>query len=178
MSRKHIILEDYSITDAGETVVTHDFLVKKALSGEPLTGYLAEVHEDIKRYNKRNQDAQIQFWEEGDPEGPPAESYRWVIPQEYQDIDVIDYVLEKMEERGLDGEEYITRIDYELREMSKRGYWPFIRCIIYVVDTFRKNGVVWGVGRGSSCASLVFYVIGVNKVDPIEYDIPIEEFLK
>ena len=178
MSRKLIELEDYSITDAGETIVTHDFLVKKALSGEPLTGYLAEIHDDIKRYNKRNQETPISFWEEGDPEGPPAQSYQWIIPQEYQDIDVMAYVIEKMEERGLDAEEYTDRIAYELAEMERRGYFPFIRCIIYVVDMFRKHGVVWGVGRGSSCASLLFYVIGVNKVDPIQYDIPIEEFLK
>lgn len=178
MSKKLIELEDYSITDTGETVVTRDFLVKKALSGEPITGYLAEFHEDIKHYNYRTPDAPIQFWEEGDLEGPSEETYQWIIPQEYQDIDVMSYVLEKFVEMGLEGEDYVNRIEYELVEMEKRGYFPFIRCIIYVLDTFRKNAVVWGVGRGSACASLLFYVIGATKVDPIEYEIPIEEFLK
>lgn len=178
MSRKLIELEDYSITDAGETVVTRDFLVKKALSGEPLEGYLAEFHEDIKLYNYRQPDAPIRFWEEGDPEGPPEGSYQWIIPKEYQDLDVYTYVLEKFVEMELEGEEYEERIAYELREMEERGFFPFIRCIIHVLDVFRKNEVVWGVGRGSACASLLFYVIGATKIDPILYEIPIEEFLK
>ena len=178
MSKKLIELEDYSITDAGETVVTRDFLVKKALSGEPITRYLAEFHEDIERFNYRSPDTPIQFWEEGELEGPSEETYRWIIPQEYQDIDLWEYVLEKFMEMGIEGEEYEERIAYELSEMEKRGFFPFIRCIIYVLDVFRKNEVVWGVGRGSACASLVFYVIGATKVDPIEYEIPIEEFLK
>ena len=178
MSRKLIELEDYSITDAGETVVTHEFLVKKALSGEPFDEYLAEFHADINRYNHRCPDHPIQFWEEGEIEGPPDESYQWVIPQEYQDIVVWEYVLEKFMEFDFQDDVYEERIAYELAEMDRRGYFPFIRCIIYVLDTFRENGVVWGVGRGSSCASLLFYVIGANRVDPIEHDIPIEEFLK
>lgn len=178
MSTKLIELEDYSITDAGETVVTHDFLVKQALSGEPFDGYLAEAHADIERYNKRCPETPIQFWEEGEVEGPAATCYQWIIPKEYQKLDVRSYVLEKFMEKGLEGEEYEDRIVYELAEMEQRGYFPFIQCIIYVIDTFRKNGVVWGVGRGSSCASLLFYVIDVNRVDPIEYEIPIKEFLK
>ena len=178
MSQKLIELEDYSITDTGDTVVTRDFLVKKALSGEPLEGYLAEFHEDIKRYNYRNPDSPIPFWEEGELEGPSEESYEWTIPQEYQELNVWDYVLEKYMEFGFEDDAYENRIAYELSEMEKRGFFPFIRCIIYVLDTFRANGVVWGVGRGSACASLLFYVIGATKVDPIEYEIPIEEFLK
>ncbi len=178
MSRKLIELEDYSITDSGQTVVTHDFLVKKALSGEPFFEYLAERSEDIIRFNKRSPETQIQFYEEGEPEDPPPESYEWVIPQKYQDLDVEEYVIEKMEEKGLTEDAYVDRIVYELREMKKRGYFPFIQCIVYVLDTLRRNGVVWGVGRGSACASLLFYAIGATKVDPIEYDIPIQEFLK
>ena len=178
MSRKLIELEDYSITDDGETVVTYDFLVKKALSGEPFFQYLAEFHQDIQRFNQRSPETPIQFWQEGNPEGPPEDSYQWVIPKKYQELDVEEYVIQKMEERGLDDEVYVDRIVYELSEMKRRGHFPFIQCIIHVLDTFHRNGVVWGVGRGSSCASLLYYVIGVNKVDPIEYDIPIKEFLK
>jgi DNA polymerase III alpha subunit len=48
----------------------------------------------------------------------------------------------------------------------------------YIVDTLRANNVVWGVGRGSSVASYVLHIIGVHKIDPIKYNIPIEEFFK
>ena len=48
----------------------------------------------------------------------------------------------------------------------------------YLVDTLRKNNVVWGVGRGSSVASYILYLIGVHKVDSIKYNLDINEFLK
>jgi DNA polymerase III alpha subunit len=42
----------------------------------------------------------------------------------------------------------------------------------------RKNSVVWGVGRGSSVASYVLYLIGVHKIDSMYFDLDITEFLK
>jgi DNA polymerase III alpha subunit len=48
----------------------------------------------------------------------------------------------------------------------------------YVVDTLRNNQVVWGVGRGSSVASYVLFIIGVHKIDSVKYKLPINEFFK
>jgi DNA polymerase III alpha subunit len=48
----------------------------------------------------------------------------------------------------------------------------------YIVDTLRAFNLVWVVGRGSSVASYVLYLIGVHKVDSIKYELPIEEFFK
>jgi DNA polymerase III alpha subunit len=48
----------------------------------------------------------------------------------------------------------------------------------YIVDTLRKNQIVWGVGRGSSVASYALYLIGVHKIDSVKYDLPIGEFFK
>jgi DNA polymerase III alpha subunit len=42
----------------------------------------------------------------------------------------------------------------------------------------RSNNIVWGVGRGSSVASYVLYLLGVHKVDSIKYGLDIREFLK
>jgi DNA polymerase III alpha subunit len=46
------------------------------------------------------------------------------------------------------------------------------------VETMRVNNIVWGVGRGSSVASYVLYLIGVHKIDSMYYDLDIEEFLR
>ena len=48
----------------------------------------------------------------------------------------------------------------------------------YLVDTMRENNIVWGVGRGSSVASYVLYLIGIHKIDSIKYNLDIHEFLK
>jgi len=50
--------------------------------------------------------------------------------------------------------------------------------MIYIVDMMRKNNLVWGVGRGSSVASYVLYLIGIHKIDSLKYNLNIEEFLK
>ena len=50
--------------------------------------------------------------------------------------------------------------------------------LIYFVDTLRANNVVWGVGRGSSVASYVLFIIGVHKIDSVKYKLPINEFFK
>jgi DNA polymerase III alpha subunit len=55
---------------------------------------------------------------------------------------------------------------------------PMLKTMKYIVDTLRANNIVWGVGRGSSVASYVLHIIGVHKIDPIKYNIPIEEFFK
>jgi DNA polymerase III alpha subunit len=48
----------------------------------------------------------------------------------------------------------------------------------YLVDTMRKNNVVWGVGRGSSVASFVLFIIGIHRINSLYYDLSIDEFLK
>jgi DNA polymerase III alpha subunit len=50
--------------------------------------------------------------------------------------------------------------------------------MIYLVDFMRENDIVWGVGRGSSVASYVLYLIGVHKIDSLYYDLDIAEFLR
>ena len=50
--------------------------------------------------------------------------------------------------------------------------------MIYLVDFMRENKIVWGVGRGSSVASYVLYLIGVHKIDSLYYDLDVAEFLR
>jgi DNA polymerase III alpha subunit len=71
-----------------------------------------------------------------------------------------------------------ARVAEELRLFAKHDMIPVLKTMTYIVDTLRANNIVWGVGRGSSVASYVLHVIGVHKIDPIKYNIPIEEFFK
>lgn len=181
MSTKLYELEDRIITDKGEVIAKYDLLVKKALSGVVFTDLLSEHHPDVERYNLRCPDNAISIWDDTGIEtleGPDPETYDWTIPKNYLELDIKTIAIDCLKSKGLDTEEYTDRLLWELEEMERKDMFPFIRCLLYVVDQFHKHNVVWGVGRGSSCASLVLYVLGINRVDPCKYDIPAEEFFK
>ena len=96
----------------------------------------------------------------------------WYMPQEYKTLNIVDYV------SGLCPKENYNRCFEELEEFEKRGLNPLLQYMVYFVDQMRNNNVVMGVGRGSSVASYVLYLIGVHKVDSIKYNLDYKEFFR
>ena len=66
----------------------------------------------------------------------------------------------------------------ELKEFEVRGLFDMLRYMIYLVDVMRENNIVWGVGRGSSVASYVLYLIGIHRINPLDYDLNWRDFLR
>lgn len=102
------------------------------------------------------------------------------IPIHYREIDVEEYI-RRLVPNELDGTanaEASQRVEMELALYKERDLFPIIQVLLYVVDILRRNDLVWGVGRGSSVASYILYLIGIHKVDSIKYNLDIREFLK
>lgn len=98
---------------------------------------------------------------------------QWRMPDEYKELDIAEYIL------SLCREEYeLQRVGQELLLYQERNLFNLLRYLKYLVDTLRKNNLVWGVGRGSSVASYVLFLLGVHKIDSIFYSLDIDEFLK
>ena len=97
----------------------------------------------------------------------------WLMPKEYKELDIAEYLLSKCK---TDAE--LQRVGQELMLYQERELFNLLRFMKYLVDILRKNHVVWGVGRGSSVASYVLYLLGVHKIDSMYYDLDIAEFLK
>lgn len=97
----------------------------------------------------------------------------WNIPDEYRYLDIAKWILEQCQT-----EAELQRVGEELLLYQERGLFPLLQFLKYLVDTMRANDVVWGVGRGSSVASYVLFLIGVHKIDSMYYDLDISEFLK
>ena len=98
---------------------------------------------------------------------------KWHMPNEYKELDIAAYVL------GLCKEDHeLQRVGQELLLYQERELFNLLRYLKYLVDTLRKNNVVWGVGRGSSVASYVLFLLGVHKIDSLYYNLDIDEFLK
>lgn len=98
---------------------------------------------------------------------------RWLMPEEYQNMDIAQWLLDQCTT-----EEELQRVGKELLLYQERNLFLLLKQLKYIVDTWRSNNIVWGVGRGSSVSSYVLYLIGVHKINSIYYDLDIEEFLR
>ena len=97
---------------------------------------------------------------------------RWFIPDDYYPN------LTEMLYGMCETEDQRNRVSQELELYIKHGMYDILHVMKYIVDTLRANNIIWGVGRGSSVASYVLFLIGVHKIDSIKYNLPIEEFFK
>lgn len=97
----------------------------------------------------------------------------WYMPDEYKTLDIAKFILDCCKT-----DEELQRVGDELIKFQERSMFPLLRYCKYLVDTMRKNNIVWGVGRGSSVASYVLYLIGIHRINSLHYDISIDEFLK
>ena len=100
----------------------------------------------------------------------------WFMPDEYKELNVYKYVLGKAHTPC--PEDVQQRIWEEMEAFKQRDLHNLLRYMIYLVDFMRENNIVWGVGRGSSVASYVLYLIGVHKIDSIQFDLDWREFLR
>ena len=101
----------------------------------------------------------------------------WFMPDKYKNIDVLDYLMNLDNFRGCKAHEW-DRVQEELKAFEERNMIPLLRYMIYLVDFMRENDIVWGVGRGSSVASYVLYLIGVHRINSIQYGLDWQEFLR
>ena len=133
-------------------------ILENCLSSDDLTNYINRVDEERLNY----------------PIPPSAiDSTNWFIPDNYKELDIKDLCLSLC-----NTEEEIQRVNQELELYESNGFMPVLQTIKYVIDTLREHNVVWGVGRGSSVASYVLFLLGVHKIDSIKYNIPLDEFFK
>lgn len=97
----------------------------------------------------------------------------WFIPETYKDFNIVEFLLDKTE-----NEEQYQRVVTELELFIQYDMMDILVYCKYLVDVMRENNILWGVGRGSSVASYVLYLIGIHKIDSIKYCLDINEFLK
>jgi DNA polymerase III alpha subunit len=96
----------------------------------------------------------------------------WWISEPYATVDLRATLLARCHR-----EEERQRVDEELRLFGEHHMIPVLRLMFMLVALFREHNIVTGVGRGSSVASYVLYLIGVHHIDSLYYDLPISEFL-
>ena len=133
-------------------------ILEHCQTSDDLTQYISRLHQEHLNYPIPPQQ---------------VDTTNWFIPYEYKTMDILDWLYQRCPTP-----EVRERVVEELRLFSKHDMIPVLKTMKYVVDTLRANNVVWGVGRGSSVASYVLFMIGVHKIDSVKYKLPINEFFK
>jgi len=145
-----------------------------------LKNVLVEDEEFVKQYNNAistNADPLPKLTVYKEPEisiedFDKSNQRNWFMPKDYYP-NLLEYLYELCETP-----EQTDRVSLELELFIQHNMMDLLFYLKYLVDTMRENKVLWGVGRGSSVASYVLYLIGVHKIDSIKYGLDIHEFLK
>ena len=141
----------------------------------------AESSADVKLFNKIMEDLRggIQI-NEYQPMNIEQEEFdgilqkEWFMPAKYKDLNIEEYLSTIVSVKSPEWKV----VSEELAEFKKRNMYPLLQFLVYLVDFMRENNIVWGVGRGSSVASYVLYLIGVHKVNSLKYNLDPKEFLR
>lgn len=71
---------------------------------------------------------------------------------------------------------YRKRLDYELDIIKQKEIYDYLLLTKNIIDYASKDMMV-GVGRGSAAGSLVCYLLGITKIDPVKYGLLFGRFI-
>lgn len=167
----------------GSITVAPESLMKRLELGKSIRGYFVErMTPEIERFNRlvRKEDRIIV-----EENHIVIHNYDWNIPEKYKEMNVVEYVLKKFYEIARKENLSMTeisirlgRIEEELTLFIDFDLVEVLLLMVYIIDTFKENNVVWGVGRGSSVSSYVLYVLEVHDIDSVKFELDIGDFLK
>lgn len=178
------ILNDRILCGDGDSIVGLPFLYEYVLKGCDISQVFVSKEdydtEEVTSYNKKFINDKINCKMKVKPS-----SLKWNIPKKYKEMNISTFMLEKLKienkDRNFTDDELrlrFFRIKMEFRIWKKRNLEDMLRTLIFIVNTFEDNKIVWGTGRGSSCASYLLYLVGVHQVDSVEFDLDIGEFFR
>lgn len=168
------VLKDRILLGNGISIVEPESVPDLFLRGlNPSQILVDELNEEVISFNQRSPEPLRVF----DENTEITYDKSWLIPDEYLNLDLDEFFMEKLKQLPETIQERAeVRIENELLEVKNRKFENGLRTIIYVIDIFKKNNQVWGVGRGSSCASYLLYLCDLHKVDCLKYNIHWTEF--
>ena len=76
-----------------------------------------------------------------------------------------------------DYKKYVDRAKYELETLKELGFIDYILLVWDVINFCKTHDIPVGLGRGSAAGSLILYLIGVTRIDPVKYNLYFERFI-
>lgn len=173
-------LKDRTLWFDGDSTLESDKVLQFVQLGNDTEGlFVDQLTDDINQFNKLvSSKEQIKI-----KESVRDLDTQWNIPQEYKDLDLVDYLVDRLYDTytphySIEFDKRAQRISSELRLYEELNLENVLRTIIYIINTLDSKKVVWGVGRGSSVSSYILYLIGVHDVDSVLYELDVKDFLR
>ena len=69
------------------------------------------------------------------------------------------------------------RLEREMKVIEEGDVVDYFLMLRDIVNWCKKENILLGAGRGSACGSLISYLLELNYINPLEYDLLFERFL-
>lgn len=173
---EYFTFDDRIIDKEGNVVYFSQALIELLYKGEIPHNILYPVNDtDVELFNKnafQNFD-EVSYSLPDSLETIEERKNKWFYPELYDKINLEDYFLNLCQT-----DEEKDRVKLEINMFLERDMDKFLRFCIYLSNMIKEHNWVVGVGRGSSCASYILYLLKIHLVDSIKYNLDIKEFLK
>lgn len=166
------------INKLGQVTLTTDEAIVSLLKGSKIDNWVIsneseqQLFEDREHFLGGSDQILLSYKEEDDISFHENNQSSWMIDEYYLNMDIEQYLLD-MCDTTCEQE----RVANELVLFNQKGLYPILKLMVFLTDIKKKNDIVWGVGRGSSVASYCLYLIGVHKVNSLQFNLDIKEFL-
>lgn len=90
----------------------------------------------------------------------------------------VNQCIDKLKEKNLYNDKYFERLEEEadtkksIGERLNSNMFSYPITLQHYIDMFWECGSLVGAGRGSSCAGLNHYLLGVTQLDPVKWELP------
>lgn len=81
------------------------------------------------------------------------------------------------EKNIVDKERYVDRLKVEIEVLKFADVIDYFLSLYDIIKFSREKNMLTGLARGSAAGSLVAYLLGIIKIDPLEFDLLFERFL-
>ena len=140
---------------------------------------------EIPDYPKNN------FWGVNNPIADDMESYptlkklftsddkfdRYWVNRCWDKLNELEHGYDQGDDKYLAQLEEEARVKQIIGEKLETNMFRYPVTLQHYIDMIWDCGSMVGAGRGSSCAALNHYLLGVTQLDPIEWDLPFFRYL-
>jgi len=94
-----------------------------------------------------------------------------LLPVQYKnpDKELKELALAGLTERGVNSQEYLDRLDEELKVIKDKKFAPYFLVVRNMIAWAKKEEIMVGPGRGSAAGSLLCYALRITDIDPIKH---------